>query len=389
MDSLEKNIRYFTRESHILASLSVSFGTLGESHTHRDGYAREGVPVTEHTIYDLASVSKLFLCVALMQLQEAGRLHLSDPVRKYAPQFLYLDGITLHDLMAFQVCLTTPVRIDRCESREEALSALFGCRPSPISGVRVYSDIPAMVLKYAVESAADTDLFSLIRSQILRPLGMEHTYAKVPDLSLCADYSGERRLENGRFTVRTGPAPGTPHDPKAAALSPFGDDLCGHAGLFSTEGDMIRFCRGLLSGALLSPASLREISVNRTGCVLGDGRIRQHLGYLCYLKHPNQYDSEIPAYMGHSAFGIGGFTGNHLSVDPEKGIFALFLGNRCRSRLTVLLPEAGKSRTDYGLAENGEGIYSGVYSSVDWVHRKDALLHDPIAKWFSHDSSRA
>ena len=377
---LQDNIYHFTRRLHILRSLSVSFGALADAHTLRDGYARDGVPVSPDTVYDLASVSKLFLMVTLLQLAEEGKLDISRPATRYAPRFTNLASVSVEDLMAFQVTLTTPRRLDGCGTREEALEALFSCVASEPAGPRVYSDIPSMVLKYVVEAIEGEPYYSVLKRRILGPLSMTHTYAHVPDPSLCCDYSGECRLENGQFTRRSGPAPGTPHDPKAALLSPFGDDLCGHAGLFSTESDMIAFCRGLLSGRLLSPASLKAASVNRTGMPLPGGGYRQYLGYLCYVKHPNQYDSEIPPYMGASAFGIGGFTGNHLSVDPERGVFALFLGNRCYQRLTVLRPEKGKAITDYGLMPTGEGMYRGVYSSVDWVHRKDELLHAPISR---------
>ena len=45
LELLQHNIYHFTRRAHILRSLSVSFGTLDEAHTLRDGYARDGVPV--------------------------------------------------------------------------------------------------------------------------------------------------------------------------------------------------------------------------------------------------------------------------------------------------------------------------------------------------------
>ena len=88
-----------------------------------------------------------------------------------------------------------------------------------------------------------------------------------------------------------------------------------------------------------------------------------------------------------AAFGIGGFTGNHFSVDPATGRYTVFLGNRVRDRLTVLLPEAGKRRTDYGLQPDGRGRIQwtdGEWhpSSVDYVHQKDAHLHAVIETLF-------
>ena len=88
--------------------------------------------------------------------------------------------------------------------------------------------------------------------------------------------------------------------------------------------------------------------------------------------------------MGRNAFGIGGFTGNHVSVDPERGIFTVFLGNRVQNRLTVLVPEEGKKLTDYGLREDGSGTFRWpdgevIASSVQYVHQKDAHLHRAVA----------
>ena len=84
--------------------------------------------------------------------------------------------------------------------------------------------------------------------------------------------------------------------------------------------------------------------------------------------------------MGASAFGIGGFAGNHFSVDPEAGRYTLYLGNRVRDRLTFLIPPTGKTRADYGLTEDGLGRIrwtdgSMHYSSANYVHQKDAHFH--------------
>ena len=151
-------------------------------------------------------------------------------------------------------------------------------------------------------------------------------------------------------------------------------DLCGHAGLFSTMEDMIRFCRAVLAEKIVSGASLREMAVNRTGKQCPDGSYTQYLGVQCYVRHPQQYYSEIPVYMGRNAFGIGGFTGNHVSMDPERGLFTIFLGNRVKNRLTVLIPEEGKTLPDYGLQPDE------IPSSVQYVHQKDAHLHRAAAE---------
>jgi CubicO group peptidase (beta-lactamase class C family) len=148
---------------------------------------------------------------------------------------------------------------------------------------------------------------------------------------------------------------------------------------------MTRFCRAVLEEKIVSGASLREMAVNRTGYRKPDGTHSQYLGYQCYVRHPNQYYSEIPQYMGMRAFGNAGFTGNHLSVDPEHGSFVFFLGNRVQGRLTMLIPEEGKTFMDYGLNEDGSGSViwddgKRIPSSVKYVHQKDEHLHKVIAE---------
>ena len=375
-----EGIRFFTREKEILSGLSVACGAGGRTETAMDG------DVTGQSVFDLASVTKLFTGLCLMKLKEDGLLDTGRPVSYYDPRFRGLQGLTVRDLMTFAVTIRTPVRLDACTDRESALDALFAAEVMAQTDRRVYSDIPAMILKYVTEAIAGMPLDACVRQAVLLPAGMDETWAKVPEARIpdCQVYDREHRIENGRYILREGLRPGIPHDPKAAVIQGNTGDLCGHAGLFSTMADMVRFCRAVLGEKIVRGETLREIAVNRTGHRREDGTYTQYLGIQCYVRHPVQYWSEIPVYMGRSAFGIGGFTGNHVSIDPERGLFTVFLGNRVLNRLTVLLPEEGKNLTDYGLAADGSGTFlwpdgEVIPSSVKYVHQKDAHLHKAVA----------
>lgn len=384
-------VRFFTEETGIMDTLSVTAGRGDET-----VFAEDGRGAGERTLYDLASVTKLFTGICLLRLWEEGCL---DPGARAAaadPRFEKLKTVTVEQLAGFQVIVKTPGRIDILPDRESALEYLFGSEVSgdEITGEthytpghriqRVYSDIPAMILKYIIEKAAGKPFYDCVEEMILRPAGMRETWAGIPEdrISDCLLYSPEYRIEKEKWICRENPR-GMPHDPKAALLQGKSGDLCGHAGLFSTRGDMERFCRGILEGKILRPGSLKKLAVNRTGRRYPDGSYGQYLGYLCYVKHPDQYFSEIPFSMSRESFGIGGFTGNHVSVDPAQKRFTVFLGNRVRDRLTVLVPEAGKSFSDYGLNPDGTGSIlwkdgSRHFSSVNYVHHKDARLHSVI-----------
>ena len=336
---LEEAIRFFTRETRMMDGLAVCCGKGGMRAAAMDG--RE---IGEKTVYDLASVTKIFTGICLMRLWEEGALDPFRRVRAVCPEFTELGTVTVEQLMGFQVLLQTPERIDRQPDREAAARCLRAVRYAGAPGRRAYSDIPSMVLKYVIERVSGMKLADCVKKLVLEPAGMTETWAKVPEdrREDCLLYGPEYRIEGDRWIRRTDPERGVPHDPKAAILQGRSGDLCGHAGLFSTMGDMEKLARAILSGKILSEEGARRMAVNRTGRMLPDGSYTQYLGYCCYLKHPDQYYSEIPGDMSPGAFGLGGFTGNHCSVDPESGRYTSFLGNRVRERITTLIPPEGR-----------------------------------------------
>ncbi len=383
--TLQDSIRFFTEESHIMPGLAVACGTAEHALTAQGGLADEDSqrPLTPDSLFDLASLTKLFTGLMVMRLHEEGRLDLTRPITAYAPQFVNLSAVTVDQVLGFEVALTTTDRVDTQKTPDAARRLLFDIRPGVVTG-RAYSDMHAMVLKHVIEGAAGEDYAALLYRCILAPLGMQDTFLAVPEdrRTDCVCCNGEHRMERGRYILRSDVLPGTPHDPKARALYP---ESCGHAGAFSTLGDMVKLCKGLLRGDVISRNGIIAMSRNRTGYLRPDGTWQQYLGAQCYVKHPVQRHSEVPLYESDKAVSLSGFTGHHLSVDVETGVFALLLGNRVQNRLTVLLPEEGKSITDYGLHPDGTGSIlwpdgTRVWSSVNYVYQKDAHFHRAVAR---------
>ena len=386
---LEDVLNYYLNETRISDALALAGGTAEHAVTALGGGAQE------RSLFDLASLTKLFTGVTVMRLREEGLIDLGRSVAAYAPQFENLRDITVDQVLGFEVPLITPERVDTQKTPVDGLRQLFAIRPGE-EAARAYSDMHAMVLKYVIEGATRDSYMRVMRSHIIAPLGMEETFQPVPPdrRGDCLSFDREHRIERGRYILREGVQPGTPHDPKARTLWP---ETCGHTGLFSTLGDMVKFCQGMLRGDVLGRESLEYMARNRTGRRREDGSWSQFLGSQCYVRHPDQYYSEIPEYESDQAIGISGFTGHHLSIDPEVGVFAIFLGNRVRDRLTVLIPEEGKSYADYGLNPDGTGQVdwpdgSKVWSSVNFAHHRDEHFHASLARelgwkpWRAHES---
>lgn len=385
---LQDAVRYFTREDGSLACMSIACGTAARCYTAEGGEtAPGGPPVAPDSVFDLASLSKLFTALTAMRLWEQGRLDLSAQVRSLEPRFAGIGDITVGETLGFERAIRTPVRVDAQPDARAAEEVLFRATSCPNGDGKAYSDMHAMVIRYVLEAVTGQSAMDCVTEALLKPLGMHETWCRVPEAARgrCVSCDREHRIEGSRWFVREGIAPGTPHDPKARALAPAGEHFCGHAGLFSTREDMIRLCQGILQGRVLRPETLRRMAENRTGRPLPGGGWTQFLGCLCYVRHPVQRHSEVPVYMGEEALALSGFTGNHLAIDPRKGLFEFYLGSRVQNRLSVLLPEEGKTRGDYGLDPDGHGTVDWpgegpVRSSVDFVYRKDAHYHPRVAE---------
>ena len=378
----------------MLCGLTVCYGTAGSHVIHSTGLSREVRQVDgrfepaprkidSHTIYDLASLTKLYTLVSVLLLVEAGALRLEDDIARLDPRFSALSGCTLEDCLTYRLSLQTPRRVDAQADAAAARAMVFRTFAVPPVGERLYSDMNALVLKYVLEAVSGLPFEQYLRRYVLEPAGLLETWAEVPkerheDIM---DYNHEHRIVEGRYALLSDVPPGLPHDPKARLLRRGEDSLSGHAGLFATAQDVCRFAGALLSGRLLKLDTLLQIGVNRTGYLLPDGAYRQFLGWLCFSKSPVQRLSEVPEWMGLRAFGLSGYTGNHLAIDPENGVFDLMLGNRCHNRLSLVRPE--EMAAALGLRENGSGSVNWpdgrlVQSSFRFIHQKDKLVHNPV-----------
>ena len=139
-EKLLASLRFFTRETGIMDGMAAACRR-GE----RRAWAMDGREIRRETIYDLASVTKLFTGIVLMRLREEGRLDLERRAAYYCPTFRHLEAVTVDQLACFQRQIQTPERVDAQSTREEALLCLREARDAGETGQRAYSDIPAKI----------------------------------------------------------------------------------------------------------------------------------------------------------------------------------------------------------------------------------------------------
>ena len=385
---LEEGVRHLVDERKIISGIAVSYGdrTRGEAFSrgnlrevrlHDGAFVPDIAPLETDSVFDLASVTKLFTCIAVLQLMERGKLRLDQTVGSLDKRFTHIQDVTIEDLLCFRAQLQTAARMDAAATADEAEALLFDIRLGPPAVRKYYTDMGSMVLKYIVETVSDTLFWDFLRENIVLPLGMTRTFADVPQelIPQTVDCNFERRIVNGSFWLDTACPSGTVHDPKARLLNTARPAPCGHAGVFASLDDMTILARGLLGDALLNRKTLLEVGVNRTGGRLPDGTDSQYMGYLCYSKQPDQTFSEVPAYFGHRTIALNGFTGNHFSVDPEKNQFMILLANRIHNRATTVTGRANPDdKTETILWDDGHTYIV----SQNFVYTKDKFLKNHI-----------
>ncbi len=221
------------------------------------------------TIYHLGSVTKIFTAVTLMQLRDANRLQLQDPLAMYLPEVKgsALSGITLQQLVShttglppmpplpalMQAMQEFPPRRETLEkmvfpSIEEIIASLPQVEFMFTPGTQVsYSNLGVALLAEALKRAAGQKYTDHVTNHILLPLGMTH--------------SGFSETVRNAANIATCYLPFS--DPPEAA--PFATKLINAftptGGLWSSGNDMSHFLAFLTGGktAVLSPQSLREM----------------------------------------------------------------------------------------------------------------------------------
>lgn len=310
--------------------------------------------MTEDTIFDLASITKLFTSLSVLKLIQNKTISINDEIIKYAPEFKNLRGVTVFDLLSFRIPLKTSERVDRANSREEAERILLNVEVAePIGNKNPYADMGAMVLKYVIEHVSGMSYYQFVKENILDKLDMKDTHIIVPEMKLdrvASTNIGVKYFRDGNLNITTHQK-GTVYDEKAQILLP---KESGHAGMFSTTDDMSSLAKGIIGGQIIDEKYVRRMAKNRTGRkYIEDGQEKyvQYLGFLCYVKNPYYYDTEIYRTLSGRTLASAGWTGTQLTVDPINEIFLFMAGNRTHNRMTYIDPT---QRDKVKIDENGK-----------------------------------
>lgn len=283
----------------------------------------EGHAISAETLFDLASLTKVVATTpCALRLADAGELDLDAPLIHYLPRFGQGDGsraggrdrVTPRHLLTHTSGLP-PHRplYELPGGPEELLAAMYAEPLVTRPGEDVcYSDLGFMLLGELVAEVAGTTLDAAARELVFTPLGMSET-GYLPTAPLERFAATEPRPDTGIAQV------GVVHDENAEALG----GVAGHAGLFGTVGDLVRYLRaGWLAehSPILTPGIRRQAVACQTTAAAGG---RRGLGWTLA---GDRWDHMTAAWPDGRA-GHTGFTGTSLAFDPAGGLWTVLLTN--------------------------------------------------------------
>lgn len=346
------------------------------------GYAdvEKGVAADERTVYSLASISKVFTGIAIMQLVEQGLVDLDRPLTDYIPEFsiksrfYWSEPFTIRDLLTHHSGLTgpyqypgrepfTPESVERLASYNTRLldflaDEYVAYRPGY---VHAYSNVAYDLLAIVIERVSGLSIVDYTVQNIFAPLGMDASF----------NYLFLRNELGDRMAL---PHSGGKLAPKVLLPSP------GSGSLNSDVLGMASFMKALLAGGvyngqrIISEASLREMTTVQNGDVTLDQEVDMGLGF--FLNDHN-LDYAGKTY-GHSG-GLVYYTST-FKVVPEHGLGVVVVCNTNGGRQVVhaialkalmqalaikkgILPPQVAEPAVVPLSEEQANWYAGLYAT--------------------------
>ncbi len=245
-------------------------------------------------MYDLASITKSIPLAALAALfVSEGKLKLSNTVKTFVPELQNDFDATIEDMLRYRVRGVRMASLQEM-THDEIHAAVMRKGFTAPPDASVYTNLPAFILGVMLERVGGVSLDRLAQEHFFGPYGMSTT-TFFPEKAMCAP----TEIVGGE-TVQ-----GVPHDESTRVFAHAGRTV-GHAGLFSTAQDLLRFAQRLID--------------------------EPHHPIVHAAKAGLGWDVNTQNFMGVHAhpkmFGKTGFTGTSIIVDVETRSALVILSNR-------------------------------------------------------------
>ena len=317
----------------------------------------QSIPVNEHTIFALASISKSTVSASLAMLAEEERLKWSDPVKNYLPDFSLYDPfvdreIQIKDLLVHN-CGLPPVSggtiwYGSKLNRKEVTHRLRYLKPATsFRSSYAYQNICYLVAGEVIEAITGSTWDNFIEERIFNPLGMNRTTTKLSELNRLKNFACPHMWFNGKvkeISYRNHENVGA-----GAAVNSSIHDWSKYVQMFLNN--------GIYHGnTILAPRRIEELWSAQT-CIPIDSV-------------PQELKKTTPKF---NAYGMGWFLRDYAGqkiISHSGGVDGM------RTQMCIL-PETGMGFLVFTNLEPGFGLSALFYSLLD------ILTGDELVDWVS------
>lgn len=147
-------------------------------------------PVTEETLFTIASISKTITATAVMKLVEARRVDLGAPLREYVREFRVLDEATSNEVSLWHCLTHTPGWEGQLTTEDrgaEALAHFAGTilptlpQLAPLGRVWSYNNAGFALAGRVIEQVSGKGIHDALRDLVFAPLGLTRTFTRLTD----------------------------------------------------------------------------------------------------------------------------------------------------------------------------------------------------------------
>ncbi|GIH04204.1 hypothetical protein Rhe02_22710 [Rhizocola hellebori] len=302
------------------------------------------VPMRLDSVFDQASITKVYTAILVMQLVEQGKIDLAAPVVSYLPEFAGTGkaAVTVSMLLSHTSGLPVGPKISGLSTVEQRWAAVLA---TPLVDGAVpgntfrYTSVGLMVAGRIVEKLTGQGLAQATKSFITGPLGLRDTGFTPNSWMSSADRAARMVATDARSS--RGLLRGVVHDDVCNQLGGVG----GHAGTFSSASDLAIVGQMLLGGGqyqgkrLLNEATVRMMTTNvNPGLPVVDeerpNRPPDH-GLGVTINQPWLMGKLASA----QAYGHSGFTGTSLVICQRRKLVLVVLTNRAHPNWSWANPD--------------------------------------------------
>ena len=249
--------------------------------------------VSQNTVFDIASCTKVFTAVSILQLQEKGKLSIDDTIDKYFPEYQYGSQITIYNLLHMNSGI--PDYLNESEifflmegkELDDMMRKVYDdsftdqdfldtMNKAPLlytpGSMMTYSNTNYRLLAFIIEKVSGMSYSEYLNKYIFKPCGMSNSYSVRVDKYTYVPIHFEDQLQSGGV------------DEHGYSMSP--NNERGDGGVCTCLTDFLAFDRALFAGKLLKKDSMEIL-------------LKNDKGYCCGLMYDNK--------LGYSHTG-GGFT---------------------------------------------------------------------------------